>query len=192
VALLRPGDTLAPFALFEIVQALHQQPDADFLYSDEDWLTEDGKQREEPHFKPEWSPDTLRSHNYIGQLAVFSRPLLEQVGGLGDGRDNYDLVLRASERASRIVHLPRVLFHRRRPREDAGGHAEADRKALVEHSQRLGLAGEVKPGLRPGTYQVTHALPTRPLVSVIIPNRDSSEMLARCIDSLGRSTYPET
>jgi GT2 family glycosyltransferase len=195
VALLQAGDALAPFALFEIVQALNHHPDADFLYSDEDWRTETGGLRADPHFKPDWSPDTLRSHNYLGQLAVFSRLLLEQAGGLGDGLDggdNYDLVLRVSERAGRIVHLPRVLYHRRGPKDEAKGRDEAACKALAEHLHRLGLAAEVRPGLRPDTYQVAHSLPARPLVSVIIPNRDSPEMLARCIDSLGRSSYPET
>src|SRR4029077_15611476 len=111
VAFLDHDDTLAPFALFEVVRAINNQPEADFIYSDEDKLDESGR-RVDPCFKPDWSPDTLRSHNYVCHLTVLSRKLLDRTDGLRpgfDGAQDYDLVLRASEQADQIVHVPKVL-----------------------------------------------------------------------------------
>jgi GT2 family glycosyltransferase len=190
LALVGAEDTLAPFALFEIVQAINQNAGADFLYSDEDCLSTCGTTRSNPCFKPQWSPDTLRGHNYIGTLAVLSRRLIEQAGGFRDGfsgAEVYDLILRTTEQARAIVQVSRVLYHRRKgatPPEGAGA-----KRALQEHLARLHLPGEVKDGLQPGTYQVHLALPSRPLVSIIIASKDHADMLARCLDSIEKSTY---
>src|SRR5439155_25483488 len=95
VALLDHDDTLAPFALFEVVRALNDRPDADVIYSDEDKLSPDGTRRLEPIFKPDWSPDTLRSYNYVCHLAVYRRALLDELSGFRagfDGSQDYDLV----------------------------------------------------------------------------------------------------
>jgi GT2 family glycosyltransferase len=191
VALLDQDDTLAPLALYEVVRALNDHPGADFLYSDEDCLTRPDGRRKHPHFKPDWSPDTLRSHNYVGHLMVFGRRLIDRVGGIRPGYEgawNYDLVLRASEQAARIVHIPQILYHRRKnaPAEQAG---DGPRKALAEHLARLGVVGEVRDGLFPGTFQVRYPLASRPLVSVIIPNKDHADMLSRCVASVRASSY---
>jgi GT2 family glycosyltransferase len=193
VALLDQDDTLAPFALFEIVRTLNQLPEADFLYSDEDALSRTLGRRKHPHFKPDWSPDTLRNHNYIGHLAVLRRALVEQVGGFRPGYEghwNYDLILRASEQAAHIVHLPKILYHRRKhARNDSPARGEACRKALAEHLGRTQTSGEVKTGLRPGTFQVIYPLASKPLVSIIIPNKDQPQTLQRCLESIRRSSY---
>lgn len=84
-AFLDHDDTLAPFALYEIVRAVNQHPDADFLYSDEDKIDGTTGQRCDPHFKPIWSPDLLRACNYITHMTVVGRRLLDQVGGFRPG-----------------------------------------------------------------------------------------------------------
>src|SRR5512135_3555394 len=97
VAFLDHDDTLPPFALYEVVAALNREPDLDFVYSDQDMVTEDGKVRTSPFFKPDWAPDNLRSQNYISHLAVIRRRLLEEAGGIRlgfDGSQDYDLFLR--------------------------------------------------------------------------------------------------
>ena len=198
VALLDHDDTLAPFALFEVVSAINAQPDADFIYSDEDKLNQSGE-RVEPNFKPDWSPETLRSRNYVCHLTVLKRDLLRQIGGFRsgfDGAQDHDLVLRASEKARRIVHVPKVLYHWRMHEQSTAANKESKRyafdagkKAVAEHLERLGIDGTVGDGPILGTYQVIYHLKTQPLVSVIIPNRDAPEMLARCMDSLARSSY---
>jgi O-antigen biosynthesis protein len=198
LAVLHPGDTLAPSALYEIVRAVHEDAARDFLYSDEDLLDAEGR-RLHPHFKPDWSPDTLRSHNFIGSLAVIRRDLWDRAGGLRDGFDgsqDYDLVLRATEQASQVHHISRVLYHgRHRPESSTNGalrrqaHHSA-KKALREHLQRLAIEGSVGDGLSPDTYDVRRTFPGRPLVSIVIPTQDHVDVLARCLDSIARSTYP--
>ena len=198
VALLDHDDALAPFALYEIAAAIDGAPDAEFLYSDEDKLDFDGR-RVEPNFKPDWSPETLQSRNYICHLAVFRTELLRAIGGFRpgfDGAQDHDLILRVSERARRIVHVPRVLYHWRMHRHstaaDAGskGYAhDAGKRAVQDHLGRLGLDATVHDGAVPGMYHVVHHLRAQPLVSVIVPNKDAVEFLTRCVDSLAKSSY---
>ena len=159
VALLHPGDQLAPHALSAVARTLAAQPDADMLYSDEDEIDATG-QRRRPRFKPDWSPDYLRSTNYIGGLLVLRRDLLQN---LGTFQGEYNRVLQASEQARRIVHIPQILYHRRQP---------------TDHGLSLAPAGPCHVG---GARQ--------PPVSVIIPNRDRAEMLERCLLSLAKSAY---
>jgi GT2 family glycosyltransferase len=199
VALLDQDDTLAPFALYEVVRALNQYPDADLLYSDEDTLDTTGTRRAEPHFKPDWSPDTLRSYNYVCHLAVFRRLLLEKIGGFRpgfEGAQDYDLTLRAGEQARRIIHIPKVLYHWSvHPQsvtaaETVKGYAyESAKKALSDHLRRCGSAAPVTDGPLLGTYRITYPVASRPLVSIIIPNQDHPELLARCVESVLRSDY---
>jgi GT2 family glycosyltransferase len=198
VALLDHDDTLAPFALYEVVRAVNDRPDADLIYSDEDKLDEAGR-RVDPCFKPDWSPDTLRSHNYICHLTVLRRDLLTRLGGIRagfDGAQDYDLVLRAGEQARRIVHIPKVLYHWRMHAQSTAANTEskrylveAGRKALIEHLERMHTPAAVADGPLPGTYRVIYRLPRQPLVSVLIPNRDSVGMLGRCLDSIAQSGY---
>ncbi len=197
VAFMDHDDTLAPFALLEIVRTLNEAPDRDFIYSDEDLLDEDGY-RHTPHFKPDWSPDALRSHNYICHLAVVRRELLESAGGMREGFDgsqDYDLVLRVTEQASHVHHIAKILYHWRRHSAamscGEGRHVayRSAKKALREHLARQGVAAAVRDGLCASTYDVRRALPGEPLVSIVIPTRDEAGALARCLDSIAQSTY---
>ena len=199
IALLDHDDTLAPFALFEIAKALNDQPDVDVLYSDEDKIDSAGRIRSFPHFKPDWSPDALRSHNYICHLLVLRRALVGELGGLREGFDgaqDHDLALRATEKARRIVHIPSVLYHWRahaastaQGRDAKDYAAAAGARAVAEHLSRIGRPGEVHPAGVPGTYSIRYELSYRPLVSIIIPNQDQPEMLRRCVVSIDQSAY---
>ncbi|MFP2912761.1 hypothetical protein ACLESD_48695 [Pyxidicoccus sp. 3LFB2] len=113
VGFLEAGDTLAPHALAEVVLAAG--PSVDVLYSDEDRLDGAGR-RTEPSFKPDWSPDLLRSGNYIRHFLVARRTVLETVGGVREGfegAEDYDLILRLSEATRGLGHVPKVLYHSR-------------------------------------------------------------------------------
>jgi GT2 family glycosyltransferase len=199
VALLDHDDTLAPFALYEIVRAINRDPDVDFIYSDEDKINEKGDQRIKPHFKPDWSPDTLRSHNYICHLSVFRHDLIDRIGGFQpgyDGSQDYDLILRATERAEKIAHIPKILYHWRM---HGGSAALADdvktyaydsaRRALADHLSRLRIPGEVHDGVTVGLYQIRYLLTRQPLVSIIIANQDSGTRLRRCLRSIQATPY---
>lgn len=198
IAFADHDDALAPFALTEIAKAIERHPEADFFYSDEDKLDSAGE-RVEPNFKPDWSPETLLSRNYICHLTVLKRTLLEELGGLRDGFDgaqDYDLVLRASERAKRIVHIPNVLYHWRMHAASTASNKgskhyafENGRRAIAEHLARTGIDATVDHGPILGTYRVISHLRTQPKVTIVIPNRDHADVLKRCLDSLATSCY---
>jgi len=115
VALLDHDDTLAPFAFFEVVRALNENPTIDFIYSDKDQLKGSGAaQRTAPLFKPKWSPDIMLSANYLTHLCVMRAETIRAVGGWRsetDGAQDWDLFLRVIAAAPHVHHIPKVLYH---------------------------------------------------------------------------------
>ena len=195
LALLDHDDVLYPNALFACVQSI-QTTGADFVYSDEIVLSADLKQLGGYHFKPDFAPDYLRGVNFITHLAVFSRPLLDAAGAYEsseyDGAQDHDLFLRLTEKARKIEHIKQVLYIWR-------GHAgstaagmeakpyavEAGVRAIDAQLARLGLPGKAMPVPgAPGAFQVRYELTGCPLVSVLIPNKDHTADLDRCLTSL--------
>ncbi len=200
ITFLDHDDMLPKYALFEVVGAINENPQADLFYSDEDKITDDGSMRLEPHFKPDWSPDTLRSYNYIAHLTVIRRELLNRIGWFRtgfDGSQDYDLILRATEQTQNVVHIPKILYHWR----IIGGSTSADplekpythisgRKSLEDHLKRLQIEGKIEDGIFPNSYRVKYELKSSPLVSIIIPNRDNPMELSACVRSIEeKSTY---
>ena len=120
---------LAPFALYDVVKAINDRPELDFVYSDEDKIDAvNGEERYAPHFKPAWSPDTFLNHNYINHLTVIRKALADEVGGFRrgfEGSQDYDLYLRVLARTDEIAHIPKVLYQWRA----VPGSAAADRLA---------------------------------------------------------------
>ncbi len=200
VALLDHDDALAPEALFENALVVNRRPDVDIIYSDEDKIDQNGR-RHDPYFKPDWAPDSLLARNYVSHLGVYRRSLVEAVGGFRggfEGSQDYDLLLRASERTERIEHVPRPLYHWRvhegSTATDRGqktyAHAAAVR-ALEEALERRGEPGRVEESAAaPGLYTVRYRI-TRPgRVSLIVPTRDHGDDVDRCLRSVfERSTY---
>ncbi len=183
VVLLDHDDLLAPHALARVAEAFRDQPELDYLYSDEAYLDEDGRS----FFvfcKPDWSPERFRAQMYTCHLSAARRSLVEEVGGFREGFDgsqDYDLVLRLTERARRIGHLPEVLYKWRMTPASVLGNAEAKpyayeagRRALEEHCQRVGIDATVEHRAIPGTYRVRRQVRDQALVSIIIPTRGSS------------------
>ena len=200
IALFDHDDLLTPNALYEYVKVINTDPDVDFIYCDEDKTDEGQTEYFEPHFKPDWSPDTLRSYNYICHLSVFKKTLLDQVGRFNrqyDGSQDHDMILRLTEKANKIVHIPKILYHWRvHKNSTAGGLSvkeytiEAGRQAITSHITRMGMDGEVTKGLFVGSHRVTYELKVNPLVSIIIPNKDHKDTLKQCIDSIiEKTTY---
>lgn len=198
VAFLDHDDELAPWALYEVARALNAEPDLDVIYSDEDKLDEQGR-RTEPFFKPEFSPETLLSMNYIGHLLVIRRRLVEAVGGFRagfDGSQDHDLALRVTERTSRVRRIPKVLYHWRKAEGSAARDpaakpfaAEAGVRAVEDALRRRGFSGTVEPVLT-GLYRIRRNLRDIPLVSIIVPTRDQADILKRCVGSIfNKSTY---
>jgi len=192
VGLLDHDDELAPDALFEVAALLNRSPDLDLVYTDEDMLDPNGA-RIRPFFKPDWSPDLLRSMNYITHFSVLRRRLVVQLGGFRpgyDGSQDYDLLLRFTERTARIGHVPKVLYHwRMTPGSAAGSPAakpfayEAAQRALEDSLARLGWQGRVR-RCTPGIYRTRYAVRDEPLVSIVVAAGDDLALLETCLTDL--------
>jgi len=199
IALFDHDDFLHPSALFRNYEAIKAQG-ADFLYSDEDTFHETIDDAYNPHHKPDFSPDYLRAVNYICHLTVFSRELYEKVGGFRsefDGSQDYDIILRLTEQAKKIVHIPQVLYYWRAHEQSTAQDIHAKdycmvsaKKALAEHLERIGLKGTVEDAAVLSWYRMRYEIEGNPKVSIIIPNKDHIDLLKRCIDSIKQvSTY---
>ncbi|NNJ33141.1 glycosyltransferase family 2 protein [Lacrimispora defluvii] len=201
IVLADHDDTLAPDALFECVKAINQDPEIDVVYTDEDKLDIDGGELFEPHFKPDFSPDLLTSVNYICHLFVVNHELLLEVGLFKeefDGAQDYDFILRCTEKARKICHIPKALYHWRCHQDSTASNPEsklyafeAGARAVKAHYDRLGIpVKSVEKGIDYGIYHTTFEITGDPLVSVIIPNKDHSADLDLCMRSLiEKSTY---
>ena len=192
-------DVLEPDALFQIVNLLQAQPDADLIYSDEDKLGDNGF--EAPVFKPDWSPDLFLSHNYIGHLAAVRREIVHKVGGFRsqfDTAQDYDLLFRITEMSERIHHIPRVMYHWRRSESSSAssvrqkpGQLEASRSAIEDHLKRSGQAARVSVDWRTHAFCARRELREAKEISVVIVNQHGAEPLERCLDGLtSKTTYP--
>ncbi len=199
IGLLDHDDELSPDALYEVVNILQERPDADMIYSDEDKLDSEGH-RVHPTFKPDWSPEFMLSVMYTCHLGVYRRRLLQEIGGFRigfEGSQDYDLVLRVSEKTNRICHIPRVLYHWRMAPGSAAGSAnakpyarEAAKRALTEHLNHLRIPGESVEGMWPGHYRVRFSLQGTEKVSIIILNLGKTEALRNCVNSIiGKTSY---
>ncbi len=194
IAFADHDDVLDPSAFWEVVNILAQNPKADLVYTDEDKLSVKGHFLFQPFFKPDYDPDYLTGTNYICHFLLIRASLLSGIGLLDpdfDGAQDYDLVLRASERARDVVHVPKVLYHWRShsgsTAADPGSKRyafEKGRKAVEAHLRRIGLRGKVEETSEFGHYRTSLAVEGRPLVSVLIPSRDHPELLRRCVRSI--------
>lgn len=177
VCLLDHDDVLTPDALATVRAAIDERPDADVLYSDETIVGPLGEVLGE-FTKPVFSPERLRGQMYTGHLATYRRSLLERVGGMREGFDgsqDYDLVLRATELAREVVHIPTSLY-RWRTLPTSVSHTvdnqyvfDAAQQALTEHLGRRGTAAEVIQTDSTGRYRIDRALPAGCSVAVLIP-----------------------
>ena len=202
IALFDHDDLLHPCVLFAYMQAICEK-DADYIYCDE--ATFKGNSINHMitlHFKPDFAPDNLLSNNYICHFSVFSRELLES-GELFrsqfDGSQDHDMILRLTAKAKHIVHVPRILYYWRSHKGsvassiDAKTYAiDAAKGAVADHLTKLGYRNfEIESTRAFATiFRIKYELTSRPLVSIIIPNKDHVDDLSRCVESIiNLSTY---
>ena len=202
IALFDHDDLLHPCVLFAYMQAICEK-DADYIYCDE--ATFKGNSIDHMitlHFKPDFAPDNLLANNYICHFSVFSRELLES-GELFrsqfDGSQDHDMILRLTAKAKHIVHIPRILYYWRSHKGsvassiDAKTYAiDAAKGAVADHLTKLGYRNfEIESTRAFATiFRIKYELTSRPLVSIIIPNKDHVDDLSRCVESIiNLSTY---
>ena len=208
VVLLDHDDTLHPDALLENARVIGAHSEVDLIYSDEDKTNSRGEYYS-PYFKPDWSPLHLLTRMFTGHLSVYRKSLVNEVGGFRpefDGTQDYDLVLRIAEKTTRIIHIPKVLYHWRvgaaSTAGDIGAKAgilEKQKEALEDCLRRRGIQGSIQSTNYPGNWRPVPNLPDpAPLVSIVIPTagRDgiirgrSTDILQNCLRSIASSTYP--
>lgn len=210
VALLDHDDRLHPDALALVHEAIEANPEADYVYTDEDKVTTAGR-HSGPFLKPDWSPERMRTQMYTCHLSVLRRSLMEEVGGFDpscEGAQDWDIVLKVTERARAVVHVPRVLYHWRSiegSTADSGEEAkpwafEAGARAIQAHCDRTGVQAKVKRDPSdPGVYHLDPVLRAEPLVSIVIPTNGQRReiryqdvtLVGHCVRSIvEHSTYP--
>ena len=200
IALLDHDDILHPCALWYVAQAIAEQG-ADFVYTDEVTFEGDIDHLTVYHFKPGYMLDNLRSNNYICHLSVFSAALLAKVGGDEraefNGSQDYDLYLRLTEQAKKVVHIPHLLYYwRSSPTSVASNISakmyclEAAMKALRAHYKRVGVPVDDVTMIpnTPGFYKTDYTITKPGKVSILIPSCDHGADLRTCVDSIYRKT----
>ena len=198
IALMDNDDEITPDALYEMVKAINEKG-AEFIYSDEDFISTEGE-CSNPHFKPDFSPDLLLSHNYITHLTCFKKELLDKVGHFNskfDGSQDFDLFLRLTEKTSKIQHIPKVLYHWRMLETSTSVNSEAKPEAiergklvLEEALKRRNEDVTIEHANLHHYFRVKYDIKDNPLVSIIIPFKDKPELLDMSINSiLEKSTY---
>lgn len=199
VGLFDHDDILAPNALYEVVKVL-QEKEYDILYTDEDKITGDGKEHNDPNFKPDFSMDLFCSHNYITHFFVVKTNIIKEIGGFRpeyDGSQDYDLMFRCIENADSIKHIPMILYHWRIHMNSVAGDPaskmyayDAGKRAIEDHFKRIGVKVKVEHTGLWGMYHVIYETPGNPLVSIIIPNKDHTDDLDKCVKSIiNKSEY---
>ena len=199
IGLFDHDDLLHPAALYEVMRAI-EKTGADFIYTDEAvFESPDIKKIIRIHFKPDFAPDNLRATNYICHFTVFKRALLDEVGlfdPVCDGLQDHDMVLRLTEKAQRIAHIPEILYYWRAHEGSVAGGTEATIyviqagvRAVEKQLERLGLEGKVEPIL-PGMpiYRTRYVVRGKPKVSILIPNYEHINDLKTCLNSIFNKT----
>ena len=196
IAILDHDDVLAPHMLFEVVSRIRENDQVDVIYFDEDKLSEDGTQRRDPFFKPDFSPEMLISANYLTH-AVYRRSLVEDVGRFSpayDGCQDWDLAFKITEKTNRIEHIPKVLYHWRQVGGSTAGEFTAKTyvfnrqlRCVEDHLRRTGILGPRASFPVPGFLRAVWPV-SGGKVSIIIPTRDKVDYLERTISSINELT----
>ena len=202
IALFDHDDILHPSALYEYMEAICREG-ADYLYCDEaTFKGNDINRMITMHFKPDFAPDNLRANNYICHFSVFKRELLEGEDLFRsefDGSQDHDMILRLTDKAEKVVHVPKILYYWRSHAASVASGIEAKtyavdaaKGAIADHLRRHGYSDfEIESTRAFATiFRIKYALSARPKVSIIIANKDHVDDLSRCVESIiNVSTY---
>ena len=192
IGFLDHNDELTTDALYEVVKAINKN-DVDIIYSDEAIINSGGELRD-IYYKPDFSPDLLFSHNYITHLLIVKKSLFHEVGGFSskyEGAQDYDLLLKLTEKTKKIYHIQKALYNRRsistarsiNPASKMYAH-KSGKMALEAALDRQKIVGDVLNGYMKCSYRVKRKMLSHPLVSIIIPFRDKPDYLRKCIETI--------
>lgn len=204
IVLCDHDDLLPENALYEFAMTIMNDPETDCIYSDEDKIDQNGNVVFEPHFKPDFNIDMLRSNNYICHLFAVRKTLVDQYGGFDpsfDGSQDHDFIFRMTEQARHVSHVPKILYHWRTIEGSTALNPESKMYAIEAGARAVRAdyertlpevkIGEITKGAHYGLYHVHYLFDEYPPVSVIIPNKDHAEDLDKAIRSLFETgTWP--
>ncbi|MGG7171778.1 glycosyltransferase family 2 protein [Clostridium neonatale] len=200
IGLFDHDDLLHPSALFEYMKVICEK-NADFIYCDELTFEESLKKILVVHFKPNFAIDNLRANNYICHFTVFKKELLNKVGMFRkeyDGSQDHDMILRLTEKAEKVVHIPKLLYFWRSHPQSVSANInsksyaiDAGKNAVLDHLKRNGINATIGSSIAcPTIYRFKYEIKNKPLVSIIIPNKDNIKLLSKCLKSiLEKSIY---
>ena len=200
IGLFDHDDVMHPSLLFECVKTVCEK-DADYVYTDEATFTSPNlNDLIVLHFKPDYSPDNLRANNYICHFSMFDADLLKKTGLFRpeyDGSQDHDMILRLTEEAKHVCHIPKILYYwRSHPNSvaaDIGAKTyaiDAAKRAVHDHMRDYyGIEVEVESTRAfPTIFQIKYPINGEPLISIVIPNKDHVEDLRRCITSIEKKS----
>ncbi len=202
IGLFDHDDILHPSVLFAYVQAINEQG-ADYIYCDETTFKDgDINKMLTMHFKPDYAPDNLRANNYICHFSVFARTLLdgsELFRPKFDGSQDHDMILRLTDNAKKIVHVPRLMYYWRSHAGSVASGIEAKpyairaaKGAVAEHLTKHGFDHFEITSTRAfeTIFRIRYKVLGNPKITILIPNKDHADDLKRCIGSIfEKSTY---
>ena len=200
IAMLDHDDTVEPDVLYWYARRIEEKPETDLLYCDEDKITERSDYYFYPNFKSDYNPDMIVNNNYICHMLSVRRSLAEEIGGWTseyNGAQDFDFILKCVERTTHIEHIRRVLYHWRSYENSTSKNTgnknyalQAGADAINAHYERMGIRGHAVPASVGGWYVSKYELESTPLVSVLIPNKDHTDDLEVCLNSIfNRATY---
>ncbi|WP_294580159.1 glycosyltransferase family 2 protein [uncultured Thomasclavelia sp.] len=199
IGLMDNDDLLAKNALYECVKVLNENPELDFIYTDEDKMDMNGKRRD-PHFKSDFAPDTILGSNYICHFEIMRKSIVDKIGGFRvglEGAQDYDLFLRFFENTTidKIYHIPKILYHWRMIEgstaaeiDNKGYAVERGRQAVEDAMTRRGIDAEVTVHPKVPYYCVNYKYEQEPKISIIIPTKDNADITEQCLKSLFEKT----
>ena len=196
IVLFDHDDLLSPAALYEIAKIIDENDSIDFIYSDSDKISEEGI-RFEPFFKPDWSPATMLSVNYVAHLCCFRKKLLESIGEFKkevEGAQDWDVILRISEKCRQIYHIQKILYHWRVTQTSTA--SSMDTKPFASNSQIIAVTNHLKrKGANcyvihePSNYLHCKIQSEEPFVSIIIPLVNNSHNVDTIIQNTSYTNY---
>ena len=190
IGFLEPGNLLDSFALSQFVLKLNKNKECDILYSDND--TVEGGIRQNPFFKPNWSPYLQNSMNYLSSLCLIKKELFEKISLESKYLDcmEYDVILKCVEKSDKIFHIPLPLCSVQ-GQDNSKYYISSQKLSLTHHLKRMNIFAEIENGIVKNTFRINYKLQEKPKVSIIIPTKNNLGVIKRCIESIQKQTkYP--
>jgi GT2 family glycosyltransferase len=175
--------------LYEFVNEINNNHTAGIIYSDNDFYSIlNPLETQNPYFKPDWSPQTILSRNYIGDFFVVSKLLFDTIH-IDNLSNLYGIILNYSYNTESVIHISKILYHQHEEEITIenihDNHVELNNFLSKIEPNSYARVSEASLGCFEPVFNIRN-----PLVSIIIPSKNKSYILNTCIQSIMQfSTY---